>query len=77
MNKRSDIEQEIANHMKLARMLIVAKHRLAADTEINNVLPGLHIQLQAQAQRGELRSLSGAELLQIAAEYEESISAAD
>jgi len=67
---RSDLEQAIVDHLKIARTAIVLKHRIAADDELNKVLPALRVRLEAQAQKGYLPAPSAVDLLTIANEFE-------
>ena len=75
MTGRSEIEQAIADYMKIARTAIVLKHRIAADNELNKVLPQIRVRLEAQAQNGLLPSLSVPELLDVADTMESAINA--
>ena len=75
MNGRTDIEQAIVNHMKIARDAIRLKHSIAADTELNTVLPALRTRLEAQAQHGILPALTVPELLDIGTIMEDAASA--
>lgn len=57
MKKKSPEEMERAKVAKATRGLIRLKHSLAADEEINAVLPDTLEEFDAALQRGELRGL--------------------
>lgn len=54
--------------LKTARALIRLKHSLAADEELNNVLPDLLLQFDKQLQEGELLTLPLPEVPDVATE---------
>lgn len=62
---KTDIEQAIANHRKVARSLIRLKHSVAADIELNDVMPVIERKLQALAASGQVPSLTTDELLSL------------
>lgn len=53
MRQRDEIEQEIAEALKTARMWIRHKHALAADREINEKLPALEQEIQKRLMAGK------------------------
>jgi hypothetical protein len=57
MMKKSEIEMERARAAKIARALIRLKHSLAADEEINAVLPDTLMEFDKSIQSGELKQL--------------------
>lgn len=57
MYKKSEIEMERHRIMKITRSLIRLKHSLAADEELNAVLPDRLIEFDKALQSGELLSL--------------------
>jgi len=57
MPKKSPIEFEREKTAKILRTLIRLKHSLAADEEINNVLPDTLAEFDSATQAGELKSL--------------------
>ncbi len=57
MRKKSPAEMERARLLKAARTLIRLKHSLAADTELNEILPDTLAEFDASVARGELVSL--------------------
>ena len=62
MLKKSQTEMERAKAIKITRTLIRLKHSLAADEEINEVLPDRLLQFDAALQSGELLELPVPEL---------------
>lgn len=58
MRKKTAAEQERANTAKAVRTLIRLKHSLAADTEINTVLPDTLEEFDEALARGELKGLT-------------------
>lgn len=62
---KTDIEQSIANHRKVARALIRMKHSIAADEELNRVMPIIEARLTAQVQAGKVPALTADELLSL------------
>ena len=61
--RQPSLEQLVKNHMKVARAAIVLKHRIAADNELEYVLPEVRKRLQAQMQQGYVEGLSVADML--------------
>jgi len=57
MIKKSEIEMEKQRTAKIIRFLIRLKHSLAADEEINAVLPDTLIEFDKSLQAGTLRQL--------------------
>jgi len=57
MIKKTPIEQERANRLKIGRYLIRLKHSIAADIEINNTLPDDLAAFDKAVQSGELKLL--------------------
>jgi hypothetical protein len=57
MIKKSDIEMERHRILKVSRALIRLKHSLAADLEINEVLPDKLAEFDIALQQGQLLSL--------------------
>lgn len=57
MNKKSSIEMERARTIKITRALIRLKHSLAADEEINEVLPDRLVEFDKALQTGQLVGL--------------------
>jgi hypothetical protein len=57
MYKKSEIEMERHKVMKITRALIRLKHSLAADEELNEVLPDRLFEFDKAVQSGELLSL--------------------
>lgn len=58
MIQKSDIEMERARTIKITRALVRLKHSLAADTEINTILPTTLIEFDKALQSGELLQLA-------------------
>ncbi len=58
MYKKSEIEMERHKIMKITRSLIRLKHSLAADEELNNVLPDRLLEFDRALQSGELLTLA-------------------
>ena len=58
MIQKSDIEMERARTIKITRALVRLKHSLAADTEINAILPTTLIEFDKALQSGELLQLA-------------------
>ena len=65
MHKKSDIEMERLRLTKISRSLIRLKHSLNADAEINNVLPDTLLDFDKAIQRGELKTISAADILEL------------
>ena len=57
MRKKSDIEMERQRTLKIARTLITLKHRLAAEEEMNQVLPDTLLEFDKSLQSGDLLHL--------------------
>ena len=57
MRQLSPIEREKATLLKLARILIRAKHSAAADDELNEKLPKLELAIDAAIQSGKVYEL--------------------
>lgn len=57
MKKKSPAEQEKANIAKATRTLIRLKHSLAADVEINSILPDTLAEFDEALANGELKQL--------------------
>ena len=56
MKHRVEIDQAKANLLKVARTAIRLKHAIAADEELNRVLPALEDTFNRSVQLGELPS---------------------
>lgn len=54
MNQRTEIDQAKANLLKIARSAIRLKHSLAADDELNKMLPEIEKEFFAVVHRSEL-----------------------
>lgn len=65
---KTDLEQAIANHRKVARMAIRLKHSIAADEELNRVMPVLERRLAEQLQAGRIDPMGVDDILAIAEE---------
>lgn len=65
MQKKSDIEMQKAKILKTARALIRLKHSLAADEELNEILPATELEFDVAIQNGELLGLSSGSLQEI------------
>ncbi len=64
MEKKSVIEMERLKIAKATRALIRLKHSLAADEELNDILPDKLNQFDVSVQQGEIKQLNiGLELL--------------
>lgn len=57
MRKKTESELERAKVAKTARTLVRLKHSLAADEELNRVLPETLQEFDAAVTRGELKAL--------------------
>jgi hypothetical protein len=66
MIPKSDIEMERAKIIKVSRTLIRLKHSLAADKELNDILPGQLDEFDIALQHGELKSVHAGLLKEIA-----------
>lgn len=58
MNKKTPIEMERDRITKITRAFIRLKHSLAADEEINEILPDRLSEFDKSLQGGELKQLS-------------------
>jgi len=67
---KSELEQSVANHRKVARTVIRLKHAIAADEELNRVMPVLERRLDSMLQDGRIVPLTVDEILEIAEECE-------
>ena len=65
MRKKSEIEMERSKITKAARTLIRLKHSLAADEELNSVLPDTLAEFDEAVAKGELKKLRSGLLDQI------------
>lgn len=54
--KRTDFEQKRANALKTLRAAVRLKHSIAADEELNQVLPAFEVQFTKAWQNGVLMS---------------------
>lgn len=63
---KSELEQSVANHRKVARMAIRLKHSIAADEELNRLMPILEDRLSAMLQDGVVTPMTIDEILSIA-----------
>lgn len=54
MIHKDEIEQRRANTLKIIRTAIRLKHGIAADNELNEVLPRAQAKFDAAVQRGQL-----------------------
>jgi len=52
--QKTEIEQSKAEMTKVARAMVRLKHTLAADRELNEVLPRIEKEFDKRVQRGEL-----------------------
>ncbi len=59
---RSDLEQAIVNARKVARSAIRLKHSIAADNELNAVLPILEHRLGEMLQQGRIPEMTTADI---------------
>jgi hypothetical protein len=57
MLQKTEIEMQRAKAIKITRALIRLKHSLAADEEINQILPDRLLQFEKALQAGELLEL--------------------
>jgi triphosphoribosyl-dephospho-CoA synthetase len=57
MKKKTEIEMERQRTLKIARTLITLKHRLAAEEEMNNILPDTLAEFDKSLQGGVLLRL--------------------
>jgi len=63
---KTDLEQSVINHRKVARSAIRLKHSIAADEELNRVMPELEKALAAQLQTGSIEPMSVDDILTLA-----------
>ena len=68
---KTDLAQAMVDQRKVVRSAIRLKHSIAADQELNRVMPGLDKYLSECAQRGEIPSLPLPELIRVAEQMEE------
>jgi len=61
--RQPSLEQAMKNHMKVVRAAVVLKHRIAADNELEYVLPKVRKELARQAQDGMIRGISVGDML--------------
>jgi hypothetical protein len=61
--RQPTLDQIMKNHVKVARAAIRLKHSIAADNELESVLPELRARLASQMQQGYIAGLSVAEML--------------
>lgn len=59
---RSDLEQAVINARKVARSAIRLKHSVAADNELNEVMPRLERRLSEMLQQGRIPSMTTTEI---------------
>lgn len=65
MHKKTEIEMEQYKLLKAYRTIIRLKHSLAADEELNEVLPAALEELEKSIQSGELKQLQIASLNEV------------
>lgn len=63
--RQPSLEQVMKNHLKVARAAIRLKHSIAADNELEYLIPELRRSLTAQLQQGKVKGLSVAEMLEL------------
>jgi hypothetical protein len=63
---KTDLEQVVVNHRKVARAVIRLKHSIAADNELNRAMPLIERRLEAMLQQGRIEPLSAEDILAIA-----------
>lgn len=63
--RQPSLEQVMKNHLKVARSAIRLKHSIAADNELEYLIPELRRSLTAQLQQGKVKGLSVAEMLEL------------
>lgn len=63
---KTDLEQAVANHRKVARTAIRLKHSIAADEELNRLMPELERVLAAQLAQGRVEAMSVDDILALA-----------
>ena len=66
MAGRLALEQSIINHKKIVRAAIRLKHSIAADNELNDVMPLVAARLTAMAQMGLIPEMTMGEALLLA-----------
>ena len=64
----SDLEQSVIDHRKIARTAIRLKHSIAADHELNAVMPLVEARLAKQMQMGYITPMSIEDMLALAEE---------
>lgn len=57
-----DLNRAVANNIKMARSLIRLRHSIEADDELNAAIPRIKVQLEKQAQSGQVTGLDYEEL---------------
>ena len=57
-SSRPALEQAVINNVKMARTLIRLRHSMLADEELNEAIPAIRLELEAQAQDGTVTGLS-------------------
>lgn len=62
---KPSLEQAIVNARKVARSAIRLKHSIAADNELNEVMPVLELRLERMLQEGRIPQLSMADIEQV------------
>lgn len=63
---KTDLAQAMADHLKVARVAIRLKYSLAADHELNRIMPVLEQRLAEMMQEGKIPEMGAADILQIA-----------
>lgn len=63
---KTDLEQAVANHRKVARAAIRLKYSILADEELNRLMPVLEQRLSVQLQTGRVEAMSVDDILAIA-----------
>ena len=61
---RAAVAQAIINHKKIARSAIRLKHSIAADNELNEVMPVIENRLVALAQQGRVPELTISQIME-------------
>lgn len=63
---KTDLEQTVANHRKVARAAIRLKYSILADEELNRVMPEIEKRLDCALQQGRIEPMSVDDILAIA-----------
>lgn len=63
--RQPSLEQAVRNHIKVIRAAIRLKHSIQADNELADVLPVVRARLAAQMQKGEIKGITLAEMLEL------------